>query len=108
MDKILKIILNILPIALMLILIPIIKNDYLLALIYVIIIILSFVLSYEKKDLLFLLTGLIGMFLGEFFFLKTNIEVFNRTSLLGIMPLWLPFLWAYVFVIIKRIMNILK
>ena len=108
MDKFQKTFLNILPIILMLILIPLIKNDYFLSLIYIIIIILSFVLSYKKKDALFLIVGLIGMFLGEFFFLKTNVETFNRTSLLGIMPLWLPILWAYVFVAIKRTINILK
>ena len=92
----------------MLILIPLVKNDYLLALIYLIIIAVNFLIRYEKRDLLFLIIGLIAMFLGEFFFLKTNVETFNRTSLLGIMPLWLPISWAYVFVAIKRIINILK
>lgn len=108
MDKFLKILLNLIPIILMLISIPIIKNDYLLALIYVIMILMFLLIKYEDRDLLFLIIGLIGMFLGEFFFLKTNVETFNRTSLLGIMPLWLPLLWAYVFVTIKRIINILK
>ncbi|MEK6932332.1 MAG: hypothetical protein AABW56_00890 [Nanoarchaeota archaeon] len=92
----------------MLVLIPIVKNDYLLTLIYAIVIILSFVLGYERRDILFLIVGLIVMFLGEFFFLKTNVETFNRTSLIGIMPLWLPVIWAYIFVAIKRIIKILK
>ena len=92
----------------MLVLIPIVKNDYLLTLIYAIVIILSFVLGYERRDILFLRVGLIVMFLGEFFFLKTNVETFNRTSLIGIMPLWLPVIWAYIFVAIKRIIKILK
>jgi hypothetical protein len=92
----------------MLALIPLIKNDYLLTLFYLIIILVSLLIKYEKKDIIFLTFGLIAMFLGEVFFLKTNVETFNRNSLFNIMPLWLPFLWAYVFVIIKRSINILK
>ncbi len=108
MDKFLKTLLNVIPIILMLILIPIIKNDYLLSLIYILIIILSFIFKYETKDLLFLFIGLIVMTIGKYFFIKTNVETFNRNTLFNIMPLWLPFLWAYVFVTIKRSINILK
>ena len=92
----------------MLILIRIMENDYLLTLIYILIIILSFIFKYETKDLLFLFIGLIVMTIGKYFFIKTNVETFNRNTLFNIMPLWLPFLWAYVFVTIKRSINILK
>ena len=108
MNKIINILLNLIPIILMLILIRIMENDYLLTLIYILIIILSFIFKYETKDLLFLFIGLIVMTIGEYFFIKTNVETFNRNTLFNIMPLWLPFLWAYVFVTIKRSINILK
>ena len=108
MEKPLKIFLNIIPIILMLILIPLIKNDYLLTLIYIVIILVSFKIKYEKKDVLFLAFGFFVMIIGEYFFIKTGVETFNRNSLFNLMPLWLPFLWAYVFVIIKRVINILK
>ena len=108
MEKLTKIIVNILPIILMLLLIPIVINDYFLTLIYIIII----TYQYEKKDLLFLAIGFVAMFvamlIGEYFFIKTGVETFNRNSLFNLMPLWLPFLWAYVFVIIKRVISILK
>ena len=48
------------------------------------------------------------MFFGEYFFIKTGVKTFNRNTLFNIMPLWLPFLWAYVFVAIKRIIIFLK
>ena len=108
MNKFLKILVNLIPIILMLILIPLTKNDYLLSLIYIIIIALSFMIKYEKKDYLFLILGLIVMLVGEFFFIKTNVETFNRNTLFNMMPLWLPFLWAYVFVAMKRIIRILN
>lgn len=108
MKKLIKIFLNLIPIILMIFLILFVKNDYLLTLIYIIIIGLSFIFYYEKRDYLFLIFGFIIMFIGEYFFIKTNVEVFSRNSLFGIMPLWLPVLWAYVFVTIKRSINIIK
>ena len=47
------------------------------------------------------------MILSEAFFISTGVETFTRTSLLGIMPLWLPVLWGYAFVAIKRAILIL-
>jgi len=96
------------PIILMLILIAYIKNDYLLTGIFVVIIAISFLIKYEKKDSLFLVFGFIIMIICEYFFIKTGAEIFSRNSLFGIMPLWLPFLWAYAFVAIKRVVKILK
>ncbi len=67
-----------------------------------------FLTRYEKKDFLFLIFGFVIMLIGEYLFISTGVETFNRNSLFGIMPLWLPFLWGYVFLVIKRMINILK
>lgn len=91
----------------MIILIPFVRNDYILTLIYITIIVLSLIIHYEKKDYLFLILGFVIMIFSEFFFIKTGVETFNRNSLFGIMPLWLPFLWSYAFMAIKRVINIL-
>jgi hypothetical protein len=48
------------------------------------------------------------MIVSEYLFIKTGVETFNRTTLFGLMPLWLPFLWAYGFVAIKRSTEILS
>ena len=106
--KLLRIIKEIIPILLMIILVVFIENDYLLSGIFVIIIVVSFLIKYEKKDLLFLIFGLIIMTIFEYIFIQTKVETFNRNSLFGLMPLWLPVLWAYGFVVIKRAINILK
>jgi len=102
MQRIRLILLNILPIALMVALIPIVKNDLLLTALYVIVIAFSFALKQYKKDIVVFVFGFIIMTASEYIFLQSGAETFNRNSLFGIMPLWLPFLWGYGFVVIKR------
>ncbi len=89
------------PIFFMIALIPYVRNDFLLAGIYIAIIAISS-LRYGRHDLLFLVIGCLVLFVSEYFFISTGVETFERTSLLGVMPVWLPLLWAYVFVAIKR------
>ncbi|MBI2064548.1 MAG: hypothetical protein HYT62_00655 [Candidatus Yanofskybacteria bacterium] len=80
-----------------------IVNDYILTAIYLGIIVASVIFRREKADLLILVVGFFGTLIGESLFLSTGIETFTRTTLLGIMPLWLPFLWSYIFLAIKRV-----
>lgn len=87
-------------------LIVLIKNDYLLTLVYVAFIVVTLSVKRERMDLFFATFGLIGMVLGESLFLIMGVETFNRTSLFGIMPLWLPFLWSFIFISIKRVFHI--
>lgn len=106
--KILKIFLNTFPIIVMIGLIPLIKNDYYLTSAYVFIIIISFIIKYEKRDLTFLIFGFLIMTVSEYIFINTGVESFNRRTLFGIMPLWLPFLWSYAFMAIKRSIIIIQ
>lgn len=103
-----KSILNIIPILLMIGLIPLIQNDYLLTTVYIIISVIAFAIKYEKKEYAFYLLGFFGMIVSEYIFISTKVETFNRVSLLGVMPLWLPFLWAYGFVVMKRVIKIIE
>ena len=107
LEKIKKIVFNLIPVLLMIALIPFIRNDYILTGVYVIIILISFILKYNKKELLFFIFGFIAMIISEYLFISTGVETFVRNSLFGIMPLWLPFLWAYAFVVIRRIIIVL-
>ncbi|MCX6811231.1 MAG: DUF2878 family protein [Candidatus Berkelbacteria bacterium] len=106
--KTLGIIVNAIPVVLMIVLIPFIGNDYWLTGIYALIILVYLALRREKNDILFLILGFIVMFISEYVFIKTGVEQFNRKSLLGVMPLWLPFLWANAFVVIKRAIVIIS
>ena len=83
-------------------LIPIVPNDYVLTFVYIIIIIVAFSVKREKSDFSVFLFGFIVLTISEFFFISTGVETFIRHSLFGVMPFWLPFLWAYAFVAIKR------
>lgn len=77
-------------------------NDYILALVYLLIILFLFLIHRERNELIILLFGFIFMIFSEYFFVKTGAEIFVRKSLFGIMPIWLPLLWGYGFVVIKR------
>ena len=88
-------------------LIPLVHNDYLLTLFYIIIIITSLSIKKSKNDTIIMIYGFIIMIISEYIFISTGVETFIRNSLFGIMPLWLPFLWAYSFVAIKRSVDIL-
>lgn len=106
-NKIEKIVLNVIPILVMIGLIPIIQNDYVLAVFYVLIIFLSFEIRRDKGDIFIFFFGFFAMFLSEMVFISTGVEIFVRNTLFGLMPLWLPFLWGYGFVAIRRGIKIL-
>ena len=91
----------------MIVLIPFVPNDYNLLLIYILIIAAAFYTKMEKNDILIFVFGFFIMTASEHFFIRTGVETFQRNSLFGTMPVWLPFLWAYGFVAIKRAIKIL-
>lgn len=103
-----KIFLETIPIIAMVALIPMVSNDFILLGTYFTIIAMAFSLKYEKNEWIFFLFGLIAMTVSEYGFISTGVEIFLRNSLLGIMPIWLPFLWAYGFVAISRAEKILN
>lgn len=108
MKKAKQIFINSLPILLMIGLIPLIINDYWLTLIYLLIIFIALAIKKDKNDLLIFIFGFCFMIISESLFISTGVEVFQRNSLFGLMPLWLPFLWGYGFIVIKRISEILN
>lgn len=107
MQKIFKIFINALPVLIMVGLIPIIQNDYYLTLAYILIILISLRIKRYKNDILLFVFGFLMMIFFEYIFISTGVETFVRNSLFGIMPLWLPFLWGYGFIAIKRSVKIL-
>lgn len=96
------------PLLLMLGFIPLVENDYYLAGIYLAFGLVYFYNHNTKETIIVYTTGLIAMTIFESIFLKTGVEVFIRNSFLGIMPLWLPLLWAYGFLVIKDSLKALK
>jgi len=108
MKKATVIFINAIPVLFMIGLIPLIANDYILAFVYMIIIIIALAVKKEKNDLVVLTFGLFAMIISEYFFVGTGVETFKRNSLLGVMPIWLPLLWGYGFVAIKRAVEILS
>ena len=107
MKKAIAIFLNAIPVLAMIFLIPFVSNDYVLAVIYVVAIGISFAFKKERNDFLILVFGFFIMIFAEYIFVSTGVETFQRNTLFGLMPVWLPFLWAYGFVAIKRSVEIL-
>lgn len=108
MNKAIKIFYHSIPILIMIGLIPVIQNDYILTLVYILIsAFMFFIFKVTKNEALIYLFGFIIMIFSEYIFISTGVEIFIRNSLFGLMPLWLPFLWAYGFVVISRCVKIL-
>jgi len=107
LKKILSIIPYAIPVLVLIGLIPLIQNDYILTLVYIFFIIALLLIKKEQHDIAALVFGLIVITTSEYFFVSTGVETFTRNSFLGVMPLWLPFLWGYAFVTIKRSLRIL-
>ncbi|MDE2019903.1 MAG: hypothetical protein KGJ13_06190 [Patescibacteria group bacterium] len=107
MKKIWRIFLNAVPVLLMIVLIPLIQNDYVLAAVYAAIIAAAFLAKRGRHDTTVFVFGFFAMIVFEYLFVSTGVETFNRNSLLGLMPIWLPFLWGYGFVAIRRAVEIL-
>ncbi len=95
------------PVAMMIALIPFVSNDYVLTFVYVLFVVALLSTKKERHDLLALVVGFIAMTVSEYVFVKTGVETFLRNTFLGVMPLWLPVLWAYAFVSIKRVLRAL-
>ena len=107
MTQLKTIFLNAIPILIMIGLIALIKNDYVLLLVYVPIIAIAFLVRYEPREWLVFLAAVILLPIFEYIFVSTGAEIFLRRSLFGIMPIWLPVLWGYAFVAIKRVVKML-
>ena len=86
----------------MILLIPFVKNDYFLAVIYLVFIFSALVVKRDKADYILLTIGFFGLMAGEYLFIHMGVETFSRQTLLGVMPFWLPFLWAFIFLSMKR------
>lgn len=107
-QKIKSIFLESTPVVAMVLLIPFVGNDFLLTGIYAVIVVMAFLVKYESMDWVFFVFGLCVMTASESLFISTGVETFVRNSLFGLMPLWLPILWAYGFVAIRRATHILE
>jgi len=88
-------------------LIPLISNDFVLMAVFGLVISVSFLVKRQKNEWLIFIAGFLLMIFFEYIFILTGVEVFYRNTLFGIMPIWLPFLWAYGFVAIGRATKIL-
>jgi hypothetical protein len=91
----------------MMALIPVLQNELFLLIVFAVIIMISFLIKHEKEEGKVFLLGFLLMIFFEAIFISTNVETFTQHSLFGLMPLWLPFLWGYCFVVIKRNIKIL-
>lgn len=88
-------------------LIPAVLNDYWLTVVYALIILVALIVKKDKNDILIFIFGFFIMIVSEYLFVSTGVETFQRNSLFDLMPLWLPFLWGYGFIVIRRVTKIL-
>lgn len=89
-------------------LLPFLKGDEIRITIMLIIVIgITFVIEYKKKEWAVLLAGIIIGFLVEFSGDAVyQLQYWEQASFFGL-PIWLPILWGYGFVMIRRIGNLI-
>lgn len=102
------VILGVTTIVVMIALIPFVRDDIALAGIYTLLVVFSFLINYQHGDIFIFVACAVLLFISEYFFISTGVETFVRRSLLGVMPLWLPILWGYAFVAIRRFIVALE
>lgn len=84
-----------------------IRQEILITFAMIILVFLCFFLEYHKREwTLFIIGMLLGVILELGGNLAYKLQYWNVDSLLGI-PLWLPLLWGYAFVFVRRIGNII-
>jgi hypothetical protein len=86
----------------LILLIPVVKNDFVLTAIYIVVAFLYMLGHRMKHDWLVYTIGVFSITIFQSIFIMTGVETFNRATLFGIMPLWLPFLWAFAFLLMRR------
>lgn len=97
-----------LPVLAMVLLIPFVRDEYLLVGAYLALVSVGLSIRRERHDGLAFFSGLVLMTASEVLFIHTGVETFSQNSLFGLMPLWLPLLWGYGFVAIKRVLASLS
>jgi hypothetical protein len=106
MNKTLKIFREFIPLLVVLIFLFFFRTEMAITILAVLGIVLTFFISYNKKEYIVFLFGLIIGLIFEIignFWLGQN---WPEASFFTI-PIWLPLTWGYGFVIIRRIGNIL-
>lgn len=101
------IIVEILPLFFALGVLLLIGNELLMTAVIIAIVLISFKIQYKKNEWKLFFIGLIlGLSFELFGDAIYKLQTWQQTSLFGL-PLWLPVLWGYGFVIIRRIGNII-
>ena len=98
---------QLIPLFLVLVIFFFTQNEWLVTLGIVVLITISFLIKYYKNEWRVLLFGIILGFLFEIAGdLVYQAQYWENASLFGI-PVWLPLMWGYGFIFIRRIGNIL-
>ena len=106
-NKFLEILLQVFLLILGLVVIWIIRNEIIISFAIIILLLLSFKIRYYKKEGLLFLTGAVTGFTLEIVSdLIYKLQYWQEGSLFGI-PIWLPILWGYGFIFIRRIGNLI-
>lgn len=107
MKKTLEIIKEFIPILIGFIAIWIIRQEIIISIILILILLLTFKIKYNKNEIYLFIFGIITGFVIEVGSdLIYKLQYWENGSLFGI-PIWLPLLWGYGFIFIRRIGNII-
>lgn len=105
MNKTNKILMQLLPVFILLILFAFVKNEIWDAVLIIFVMLAVFKIKYYKNEIYVFIFGfLLGILLELFGSFVLKFQMWNA---IFTMPLWLPLAWGYGFVLIRRIGNII-
>ncbi|HBD24428.1 MAG: hypothetical protein A2566_01385 [Candidatus Zambryskibacteria bacterium RIFOXYD1_FULL_40_13] len=85
------------------VLLGIVRNEYVFTVIVIFLIGVSLKMDYHKNEWALLLLGFVlGFFIEVIMGLFYRFQHWDNASLLGV-PIWLPLVWGYAFVLIRRV-----
>jgi general stress protein CsbA len=98
---------ELLPLFVGMLIVVFIKNEWLIAVVLLCVIGVSFYIEYHKYEWFVLVLGvLVGLVLEGVGIHFYKLQYWSEGSVWG-MPVWLPILWGYGFVFIRRVGNII-
>ena len=103
-----KIILELVPIALIMIFVFLFYlNNLILTLLILAVIIVSLLVNFQKHEVWIMIIGTPIIMIIEYLLVRSGAESFSNPVVFGL-PIWLPFIWAYGLVVMKRIAMFLS
>ena len=107
-DKVKDLLIQTIALFLILFLFIITHNEAIITISIIVLMAIMFKIKYHKGEWLFFISGAVIGFLFEASAdLIFKLQYWENATLLGLFPIWLPLMWGYGFIFIRRLGNLI-